>query len=131
MLLHVFEKLKNEIQNFIARFCFYLNMKNEIQNFIARFCFYLNMKNEIQVFDYHYHVYHVYFEFLIPSLVFHFHRKNGKRNTVRFLFFILMKELKNELLKQIKINFIIIFTSIVCTLFKSNFVSSPLRFSTV
>ena len=26
----VFDKLKNEIQNFIRRFCFYLNMKNEI-----------------------------------------------------------------------------------------------------
>ena len=36
-----------------------------------------------------------------------------------------MKELKNELLKNIKINFMVIFTSIVCTLFKSKFVSSP------
>ena len=42
-------------------------------------------------------------------------------------FFIFMKELKNELLKQIKINFMIIFTSIVCTLLKSKFVPGPLR----
>ena len=69
--------------------------------------------------------------FLIPLFVFHFHNKNGKRNTVRFSFFIFMKELKNELLKNIKINFMVIFTSIVCTLFKSKFVSSPLRFSAV
>ena len=31
-------------------------LKNEIQNFIVRFCFCLNMKNEIQIFDYHFHV---------------------------------------------------------------------------
>ena len=55
--------------------------------------------------------------------------KNRKGNTVRFSLFILMKKLKNELLEQIKINFMIIITSIVYTLFKSQFVSSPLRFS--
>ena len=27
----VFDKLKNEIENFILRFCFHINMKNEIQ----------------------------------------------------------------------------------------------------
>ena len=27
----IFDKLKNEIQKFIIRFCFYLNMKNGIQ----------------------------------------------------------------------------------------------------
>ena len=42
-----------------------------------------------------------------------------------------MKELNNELLKQIKINFLIIFTSMIYTLFKSRFVSSPLRFYAV
>ena len=31
-------------------------LKNEIENFIVRFCFYLNMKNETQIFDYHFHV---------------------------------------------------------------------------
>ena len=31
-------------------------LKNEIQIFIVRFCFYFNMKNEIQIFDYHFHV---------------------------------------------------------------------------
>ena len=50
---------------------------------------------------------------------------------LRFSFFILMKKLKSELLKQIKINFMIIITSIVYTLFKSQFVSSPLRISAV
>ena len=42
-----------------------------------------------------------------------------------------MKELKNELLKNININFMVIFTSIACMLFKSKFVSSPQRFSAV
>ena len=42
-----------------------------------------------------------------------------------------MKELKNELLKNININFMVIFTSIACTLFKSKFVSSRQRFSAV
>ena len=42
-----------------------------------------------------------------------------------------MMELKNELLKQIKINFMIIFKSMIYSLFKSKFVSSPLRFSAV
>ena len=58
--------------------------------------------------------------------IFHFHKKNGKRNTVRFSLFVFMKELKNELLKQIKINFLIIITSVF---HNSKFVSSPLRFS--
>ena len=75
-------------------------------------------------------MFHVYFEFLMLLFFFHFH-KNGKPNTVRFSFFIFMMELKNELLKQIKINFMIIFTSRIYTLFKSKFVSSPLRFSTL
>ena len=75
-------------------------------------------------------MFHVYSEFLMLLFFFHFH-KNGKPNTVRFSFFIFMMELKNELLKQIKINFMIIFTSRIYTLFKSKFVSSPLRFSTL
>ena len=40
-----------------------------------------------------------------------------------------MMELKNELLKQMKIGIMIIFTSMICMLFKSKFVSSPLRFT--
>ena len=59
---------------------------------------------------------------LMPSFVFHFHKK---WKTKYDLFFVFMKKLKNELLEQIKINFMIIITSIVCTLFKSQFVSSP------
>ena len=31
-------------------------MKNEIQNFRLRFFVYLNMKNEIQIIDFHFHV---------------------------------------------------------------------------
>ena len=66
MLFHVFNKLKNEIQNFIVRFCFYLNMKNKIQ--ILEF-------SCLKEF---------YFEFLIPSFVFHFHKK--KENKLQFVF---------------------------------------------
>ena len=58
-------------------------------------------------------------------------KKNVKRNTVRISFFIFTKEFKNELLKQIKINFMILFTSMIYMLFKSKFVPSPLRFSAV
>ena len=76
-------------------------LKNEIQKFMIRFCFYLNKKNEIQIIDYYFHVkIDFYFEFLMLSFVFHFHKKNGKRNTVRFPFFIFKKELKNELLNR-------------------------------
>ena len=57
--------------------------------------------------------------------------KKGKQNTFRFSFIVFMTELKNELLKQIKINFMSINTSMVHTLFKSKFVSSLLRFSDV
>ena len=41
-----------------------------------------------------------------------------------------MKELTNELLKKIKISFVVIFTSMKNPPFKSRFVSSPLIFST-
>ena len=67
----------------------------------------------------------------MPSFVFHFDFKNWKQNTVRFLFFVFMKELKNKLIKQIKIDFMSIITSMVYSLFKSKFVPSPLRFSNV
>ena len=39
-----------------------------------------------------------------------------------------MKELKNELLKKDKINFMVIFTRMIYTLFKSKFMSNPFRF---
>ena len=64
------------------------------------------------------------------SFVVHFHKKNRKQNKVHFSYFIL-KELGNELIKNIKINFVVIFTSMVYTLFKSKFMSSPLRFFAV
>ena len=31
-------------------------LKNEIQNFMLRFCFYFNTKNEIEIIDCHFHV---------------------------------------------------------------------------
>ena len=64
----------------------------------------------------------------MPSFAFNFHN-NGKRKTLCYSFFIFKKELKNELLKQMKISFMITFTSIVYPLFGSKFVSSPLRLS--
>ena len=48
-------------------------LKNEIQNFILRFYFYLIMKNEIQITDFHFHDF--FFEFEIPSFVFIFIKK--------------------------------------------------------
>ena len=61
------------------------------------------MKNENQIIDNFFRVtIDCYFEFLIFSFIFYFH-----------------KELKNEVLKQIKINFMIIFTSMVYTLLLS------------
>ena len=42
-----------------------------------------------------------------------------------------MMELKNDLLKQIKINLMIIFTGMIYTLFKSKFVSSLPWFTAV
>ena len=54
-----------------------------------------------------------------------------KRKTKYSLFFVFMKKLKKELLKKIKINFMVIFTSMVYTLSKCKFVSSPLRISAV
>ena len=67
----------------------------------------------------------------LPSFVLDFPKKMENRNTARFSFFVFKKELKNELLKQITINFMIVFISILYNLFKSKFVSSPLRFSAV
>ena len=51
-------------------------LKNEIQNFIIRSCFYLNMKNKIQIIDYYFHV-KIDFcrKFLMLLFVFHFHKK--------------------------------------------------------
>ena len=64
------------------------------------------------------------------SFVVHFRKKNRKQNKFHFSYFIL-KELGNELVKNIKINFVVIFMSMVYTLFKSKFMSSPLRFFAV
>ena len=51
-------------------------LKNEIQKFMIRFCFYLDMKHKIQINNYYFHVkIDFYFEFLMLSFVFHFHKK--------------------------------------------------------
>ena len=99
-----------------VRFRIFDKLKDEIQKFITRFCFCLNIKNEVQIIHKSFRVkIDFYFEFFMLSFVFYFH-----------------KELKNELLKQIKINFMIIFISLAYTLFKIKFVLSiPLRISTV
>ena len=106
---HVFDKLKNELQNFMVRFCFNFNMKMKFKYLTTIFMF---KRVLLWIFN---------------TLI----RFSGKRNTVRFSFFIFIRELKNKLLENIKINIMIIFTSIVCTLFKNKFVSSPRRFSAV
>ena len=87
------------------------------------------MKNKIRIIDFYFHVRaDFYFEFLTLSLAYHFYKK---WETKYSSFFIFMKEWKNKLLKQIMINFMIIFTSMVYILFKRKFLSSPLRFSAV
>ena len=51
-------------------------LKNEIQKFMIRFSFDLNMKNEIRIIDYYFHVkIDFYFELLMLSFVFHFYKK--------------------------------------------------------
>ena len=37
-------------------FRFFDKLKNEIQNFILTFCFYFNKEDEIQITDYHFRV---------------------------------------------------------------------------
>ena len=98
------------------RFRIFDKLKDEIYKCITKFCFCLNMKNEVQIIDNVFRVkIYFYFEFLMLSFVFYF-----------------QKELKNESLKQIKINFMIVFISLTYTLLKIKFVSSILlRISTV
>ena len=51
-------------------------LKKEFQKFMIRFCFYLNRENEIQIIDYYFHVkIDFYYERLMLSFVFHFHKK--------------------------------------------------------
>ena len=49
----IFEKYMSPINNCFRPFD---KFKIEIQTFIFRFCFYLNMKNKIQITDYYFHV---------------------------------------------------------------------------
>ena len=71
-----------------------------------------------------------YFEYLMPSFDFHFHKKMENEIQFFFHFSFSWKKWKNNYLK-IKIDFTVIFTSIVHTLFKSKFVSDFMRFSAV
>ena len=90
-------KSKNELQKILSFFNFRFQIEKwKMRNFQNSFCFLIKKRIILSV-----------------------------HGLVRFSLFILMKKLKNELLKQIKINFMIIITSIVYTLFKSQFVSSP------
>ena len=62
-------------------------LKNEIQKFIIRFCFYLNMKNGIQIIGYYFHVkIDFYFKFLILLFVFQFHKKWKTKYSSFFVF---------------------------------------------
>ena len=65
-------------------FRFFDRLKNEIKKSILRFCFYFNKEDEIQITDYHLCLIDSFFEFLIPSLVFHFHKK--MENEIQFVF---------------------------------------------
>ena len=61
-------------------------LKNKIQSFIVRFCFYFNMKNEIQIIEYYFHVKIDFcLKFLMLIFLFHFHKK-WKRNSLFFVF---------------------------------------------
>ena len=52
-------------------FCVFEKLKNEIQKLMIRFCSYLSMKTEIQIVDYYFHVkIDFYFEFLIHFSLF-------------------------------------------------------------
>ena len=64
MPFRVFDKLKNDFQNPILRFCFYFNKEGEIQ---------------IQRRD-------SFFEFLMTSFVFHFHKKWKTKYSSFFVF---------------------------------------------
>ena len=66
-------------------------LKNEIQKFMIRFCFYFNMRNESQITDmYCYVKIDFYFEFSKLFFVFHFHKRwktkyrKRKRNFFHF-----------------------------------------------
>ena len=96
-------------------------LKNEIQKYIPRFYFYLNIENEIQITDYHFRVkIDFYFEFLLLSFALHFN-KTWKTKYSFFHFHFSFSWIEKR----------VIFTSMVFTLFKGKFVPSPQRFSAV
>ena len=107
-------------------FVFLINWKTKFKIIYLNFVF-----TSIRFLRFYFMLNWFYFEFLMPSFDFHFHKENGKRNTVCLSFFVFIKGLKNELLKQININFMIIVTSMVYTFIESKFVWSPLRFPAV
>ena len=93
-------------------------LKKEIEIFMIRISFYLKMKNETQIIDYFFHVeIDFYCEFLMISI---FNAFNKRLKTRYKSYLIFMKELKNELLKPIKIDFMIIFISYFYALYKTS-----------
>ena len=85
---------------------------------MIRISFYLKMKNETQIIDYFFHVeIDFYCEFLMISI---FNAFNKRLKTRYKSYLIFMKELKNELLKPIKIDFMIIFISYFYALYKTS-----------
>ena len=68
-------------------FLVFNKLKNEVQTFITRFRCYFNMKNEIQIIDHYFHAeIDFYFEFLMLSFVFHFHKKWKTKYSSFFVF---------------------------------------------
>ena len=56
--------LRNQVPK--VHFGIFGKLKNQIQNFILRFCFQLNMKNEIQINDHYFRILReFYLDFLI------------------------------------------------------------------
>ena len=77
--------LRNQVPK--VHFGIFGKLKNQIQNFILRFCFQLNMKNEIQINDHYFRILRdFYFDFLILSFAFYFYKK-WKTNYIPFFAF--------------------------------------------
>ena len=79
---------KNRILIPKVPFCVSDKLKNKIQKFIIRFCFYLNITHEIQIIDYYFRVKIDFcFEFLMLSFIFHFHKKWKTKYNLVFAFY--------------------------------------------
>ena len=68
-------------------FCVFDKLKNEIQKFMIRFCFFLNMENETQIIDYYFHAKIDFdFDFLMLLFVSHPHKKCKTKYSSFFVF---------------------------------------------